>query len=180
MQVESWYVFNAYHAHRGFAIGPAMGGFLFEYAGFSAPFLCCAIFAAINFLAVAWVAEPNHDKHINKKDTDKYTQPTADNTSETSTAASTSSHLTDDEALAAVPPTEETPLIKSTSRPLGDQTQEITMWGLCKNWKIMCCVLCTTISASVFSGIEPALPIHLEKAYDSSASTVGGLCYYYE
>ncbi|KAI7883073.1 MFS general substrate transporter [Lichtheimia hyalospora FSU 10163] len=157
----------------GFAIGPAMGGFLFEYAGFSAPFLCCAIFAAINFLAVAWVAEPNHDKHINKKDTAKYTQPTADSTSETSTAASTSSHLTDDEALAAIQPTEETPLIKSMSTHQDDQVQEITMWGLCKNWKIMCCVLCTTISASVFSGIEPALPIHLEKTYDSSASTVG-------
>ncbi|KAI9484748.1 major facilitator superfamily domain-containing protein [Zychaea mexicana] len=116
----------------GFAIGPAMGGFLYEYGGYSAPFLCCAAFALLNFFAIVWIAEPPHDKHT-KKPTQKYTQPD------------------DDDAKQA----------------------PITIWSLCKNWRILCCVLCTTVSSSVFSGIEPALPIHLEKTYDASASTVG-------
>ena len=50
----------------GFAIGPAVGGFLYEYGGFAAPFLFCAGFAVLNFLAILWLAEPKHDHTINQ------------------------------------------------------------------------------------------------------------------
>ncbi|ORY96514.1 major facilitator superfamily domain-containing protein [Syncephalastrum racemosum] len=141
----------------GFAIGPAMGGFLYEYKGYAAPFICCAGFAALNFLAVLWVAEPNHAQKDKTEGDDSTvvehsTQPTA--------AATTAAEV--DEA---------TPLL--TPQKKQPPSEPITMWSLCKNWRILCCILCTIICSSVFSGMEPALPIYLEKTYGASASLVG-------
>ena len=133
----------------------------------------------MNFFAVLWVAEPPHDKHT-KATAKKYTQLDASDEEEASTAASSirSRHSTDDEGAIIPTPTEETPLIKNnnalgTHEQQQEQQAPITILSLCKNWRILCCVLCTIVSSSVFSGIEPALPIHLEKAYDASASLVG-------
>ncbi|KAL0141957.1 major facilitator superfamily domain-containing protein [Mucor lusitanicus] len=51
--------------------------------------------------------------------------------------------------------------------------KSLTMIDLLKNWRILSCVLCVTVSASVFAGIEPALPIHLQQTFNASASTSG-------
>ena len=129
----------------------------------------------MNFLAVLWVAEPPHDKH-KKATTTKYTQLNSSDEEEASTAASSirSRHSADDEGAIIPTSTEETPLIKNNNAlDTHEQQAPITILSLCKNWRILCCVLCTIVSSSVFSGIEPALPIHLEKAYDASASLVG-------
>lgn len=146
--------------NRGFAIGPAMGGFLYEYSGYAAPFICCSGFAALNFLAVLWVAEPDHAKK-NKTDEDDTT--VVESSMEPTAAAA---------ATAAAPEVDEaTPLLSSQKKQ--QSSEPITMWGLCKNWRILCCILCTIICSSVFSGMEPALPIYLEKIYGASASLVG-------
>ncbi|KAI8884218.1 MFS general substrate transporter [Backusella circina FSU 941] len=130
----------------GFAIGPAIGGFLYEYAGFGAPFMFCSSVAAINLLAIVWLAEPNHDLKDKGFTSDQVSRAQED-----------------------VEVTESTPLIRVPTEP----KQVITMISLMKNWRIMSCVLCVTVSASVFAGIEPALPIHLQKVYNASASTIG-------
>lgn len=127
----------------GFALGPAIGGFLFEYGGFTAPFFFCAGFAAINFLAIVWLAEPVHQK---TDDDDAVSQRTC-----------TSSHEGD----------ESTPLLKDR------KIKPITMIDLLKNPRIISCILCTIISASVFGGIEPALPLFLKSQYGASTSTIG-------
>lgn len=129
----------------GFAIGPAIGGFLYEFGGFAAPFLFCAGFAIINFLAIVWLAEPNHD-HI--EDTSDHVSRAQENADEN------------------------TPLMTNKKRP-------VTMIALLKNWRILSCVLCVIVSASVFSGIEPALPIHLQNEFDASASTIGSRYFSY-
>ncbi|KAG2200916.1 hypothetical protein INT47_003151 [Mucor saturninus] len=126
----------------GFAIGPAVGGFLYEYGGFAAPFLFCAAFAVLNFLAIVWLAEPKHE-HIE----------------ETSDHVSRAQEDIEDES---------TPLINSKKPKV-----KLTMISLLKNWRILSCVLCVTVSASVFAGIEPALPIHLQDNFNASASTIG-------
>lgn len=129
----------------GFAIGPAVGGFLYEYGGFAAPFIFCAGFAVINFLAIVWLAEPKHD-HIE----------------ETSDHVSRAQESIDDES---------TPLVqKSGSRK---NKVQLTMIDLLKNWRILSSIIVVMVSASVFSGIEPALPIHLQDTFNASASTVG-------
>ena len=126
----------------GFAIGPAAGGFLYEYGGFAAPFIFCAAFAIINFFAIVWLAEPKHD-HVED----------------------TSDHVS--RAQEDIEENESTPLIKTK------KNAPVTMISLLKNWRILSCVLCTTVSASVFAGIEPALPIHLQKEFNAPASTIG-------
>lgn len=130
----------------GFAIGPAVGGFLYEYGGFAAPFLFCSGFAVINFLAIVWLAEPKHD-HI---------EETSDHVSRAQEDIEQ-----DDET---------TPLVNNRNK---DKKAPLTMIGLLKNWRILSCVLCVIVSASVFAGIEPALPIHLQDTYNASASTIG-------
>ncbi|OBZ82483.1 putative MFS-type transporter C18.02 [Choanephora cucurbitarum] len=132
----------------GFAIGPAVGGFLYEYGGFAAPFLFCAGFAVLNFLAILWLAEPKHDHTINQ----------------------TQDHISRAQE-DIEQPDETTPLV--TQQKKSDKKKPLTMIDLLKNWRILSCILCVTVSASVFSGIEPALPIHLQKTYDASASLIG-------
>jgi MFS transporter, DHA1 family, solute carrier family 18 (vesicular amine transporter), member 1/2 len=127
----------------GFAISPAAGGYLLEHGGFAAPFLFCAGLAVINFLVIVWLAEPKHN-HI---------EETQDHVSRAQ------EDITEDES---------TPLVKNKNKKV-----QLTMIDLLKNWRIMSCVLCVTVSASVFSGIEPALPIHLRDTFDASASTIG-------
>ncbi|GAA5798433.1 major facilitator superfamily domain-containing protein [Helicostylum pulchrum] len=129
----------------GFAIGPAVGGFLYEYGGFSAPFIFCAGFAVINFLAIVWLAEPQHD-HIE----------------DTSDHVSRAQENIDDES---------TPLVQKTGG--SKKKVQLTMIDLLKNWRIMSSILVVMVSASVFSGVEPALPIHLQDTFNASASTVG-------
>lgn len=129
----------------GFAIGPAVGGFLYEYGGFSAPFLFCAGFAVINFFAIVWLAEPKHD-HIE----------------ETSDHVSRAQEDIEDND-------ETTPLVNKSRK----NKTPLTMISLLKNWRILSCVLCVAVSASVFAGIEPALPIHLQDNFNASASTIG-------
>ncbi|KAG0171685.1 hypothetical protein DFQ29_008714 [Apophysomyces sp. BC1021] len=130
----------------GFAIGPAAGGFLYEYGGFSAPFAFCAGFAVLNFVAILWIAEPLHNKKHAEKTSIKVSRAQED--------------------IEAESPTETSPLLKP-------REQKLTMLSLIKNWRILSCVLCTAVSSSVFAGIEPALPIHLQQTYNASASTVG-------
>lgn len=129
----------------GFAIGPAIGGFLYEYGGFAAPFLFCAGFAVLNFFAIVWLAEPKHD-HIE----------------ETSDHVSRAQEDIEDND-------ETTPLVNKSKKA----KTHLTMIDLLKNWRILSCVLCVTVSASVFAGIEPALPIHLQDNFNASASTIG-------
>jgi MFS family permease len=130
----------------GFAIGPAIGGFLYEYAGFGAPFIFCSSVAAFNLLTIVWLAEPDHSAKDKGYTSDQVSRAQED-----------------------VEVTESTPLIRVPTEP----KQIVTMLSLMKNWRVMSCVLCVTVSASVFAGIEPALPIHLQKVYNASASTIG-------
>jgi MFS family permease len=129
----------------GFAISPAAGGYLLEHGGFAAPFLFCAALAVVNFLVIVWLAEPKHN-HI--EDTQDHVSRAQEDIHEDET----------------------TPLVKNKKN---NKKVQLTMIDLLKNWRILSCVLCVTVSASVFSGIEPALPIHLRDTFGASASTIG-------
>ncbi|CEP18156.1 hypothetical protein [Parasitella parasitica] len=130
----------------GFALGPGIGGTLYEYGGMEAPFFFCAGFAVLNFLAILWLAEPKHN-HI--EETQDHVSRAQEEIDET------------------------TPLVSNNSTSRSTDKKPLTMFDLLKNWRILSCVLCVTVSASVFAGIEPALPIHLQKTFNASASTIG-------
>lgn len=42
----------------GFMLGPMVGGYLYEYHGYSAPFVFCAGLAILDFLCIVFIAEP--------------------------------------------------------------------------------------------------------------------------
>jgi MFS family permease len=42
----------------GFMLGPMVGGYLYEYHGYSAPFIFCAGLAILDFLCIVFIAEP--------------------------------------------------------------------------------------------------------------------------
>ncbi|KAI8639413.1 major facilitator superfamily domain-containing protein [Parasitella parasitica] len=130
----------------GFALGPGIGGALYEYGGMEAPFFFCAGFAVLNFLAILWLAEPKHN-HI--EETQDHVSRAQEDIDET------------------------TPLVNNSNISRSRDKKPLTMIDLLKNWRILSCVLCVTVSASVFAGIEPALPIHLQKTFNASASTIG-------
>ncbi|CAO3587100.1 unnamed protein product [Absidia cylindrospora] len=172
----------------GFAIGPAVGGLLYEYGGFGAPFHFCAGFAVLNFFAIVWIAEPlelakelkqqdqqQHYMEENHNETTPLLFP-EDNLSFTgssihSTMTTATNYTTTPSAVVAT--VDDPGLVLKQSQQAEQKENHITMWSLLQHWRILSCVLCVTISASVFSGIEPALPVHLQKNYDSSASTIG-------
>jgi hypothetical protein len=107
--------------------------------------LFCAALAVVNFLVIVWLAEPKHN-HI--EDTQDHVSRAQEDIHEDET----------------------TPLVKNKKN---NKKVQLTMIDLLKNWRILSCVLCVTVSASVFSGIEPALPIHLRDTFGASASTIG-------
>jgi DHA1 family solute carrier family 18 vesicular amine transporter 1/2 len=131
----------------GFAVGPPLAGWILEYWGYAVPFYVCAAIATVNFLAIVWIAEP--EKHGGMKAAIREQEDQL---------------IADEEQ-----PTERTPLVQQHA----ESKPSIGMVGLMKNWKITSCVLCVMVSASVFSGIEPALPIYLRDEYGASSSTTG-------
>jgi DHA1 family solute carrier family 18 vesicular amine transporter 1/2 len=135
----------------GFAVGPPLAGWILEYWGYAVPFYVCAVIAFVNFLAIVWISEPV--KHGGMK----------------AAILEQADHATTDEESATL--SEHTPLMSGDIHV--ENKPSIGMIGLLKNWRIMSCVLCVTVSASVFSGIEPALPIYLRDQYGASSSTTG-------
>ncbi|KAI8881999.1 MFS general substrate transporter [Backusella circina FSU 941] len=132
----------------GFAGGPAVGGLLFDYGGFEAPFYFCAALAVVNFFAIAWLAEPDH----------------SGKSSEAAVAAAR-----EDDVETISEPTETTPLVNNTNK----QDKQLTMVDLLLNKRVIACVICVMVSSSVFSGIEPTLSVYLLKEYNASASLIG-------
>jgi MFS family permease len=132
----------------GFAGGPAVGGLLFDYGGFAAPFYFCAGLAILNFFAIAWLAEPDHS-------------------GKSSEAAVAGPREDDVETISE--PTETTPLVNNTNKP----NKQLTMVDLLLNKRVISCVTCVMVSSSVFSGIEPTLSVYLLKEYNASASLIG-------
>ncbi|RUS23397.1 major facilitator superfamily domain-containing protein [Jimgerdemannia flammicorona] len=150
----------------GFTIGPALGGLLYQYHGYAAPFIFCSVLAFFDFLAVCWIAEPTKLSHVD---------PTSEVIAHAHTLESAPSpaheRFTD----------ERTPLLRDgpilshhgpPPKPTNSDTK-ITMWSLLQRWTILSCLLATVLGSSIFSGIEPTLPIHLQDTFHADASTVG-------
>ncbi|KAI8330641.1 major facilitator superfamily domain-containing protein [Chlamydoabsidia padenii] len=167
----------------GFAVGPAIGGLLYEYGGFGAPFHFCAGFAVLNFLAVVWIEEPlvlakqlkQEEARQHVDEAASFLLPEDDGlscySSIHSTMSTTTNYTTTPSAVFAA--IEDPSLAVKQSQQTEQKEHHITMWSLLHHWRILSCVLCVVVSASVFSGIEPALPVHLQETYGCSASTIG-------
>jgi MFS family permease len=169
----------------GFAVGPAIGGLLYEYGGFGAPFYFCAGFAVVNFFAVVWIEEPLvlakqlEKQEAMQKQRDEstpllFSENESCGSSVYSVMSTATNYTTTPSAVMAA--IEDPSLAVKQSQQAEQKEHHITMWSLLHHWRILSCVFCVIVSASVFSGIEPALPVHLQRTYNCSASTIGRKC----
>ncbi|KAG0367835.1 hypothetical protein BGZ54_003170 [Gamsiella multidivaricata] len=53
-----------------------------------------------------------------------------------------------------------------------DET-DVSMFKIASNWTIVCCLLATFVAASVFSGLEPILPLYLEELLHATPTQTG-------
>lgn len=50
---------------------------------------------------------------------------------------------------------------------------DVSMFTIASNWNITCCLLATFVAASVFSGLEPILPLYLEELLKATPTQTG-------
>ncbi|KAK5815563.1 major facilitator superfamily domain-containing protein [Linnemannia elongata] len=126
----------------GFMLGPMVGGYLYEYHGYSAPFIFCAGLAVLDFMCIVFIAEPEKKKVA------------AVQVDQDEGAASTAIEQEVDYLTVHEPST-------------------TTVVAIASNWTITCCLLATFVAASVFSGLEPILPLYLEELLGAGPTQTG-------
>ncbi|KAL1925759.1 uncharacterized protein VTP21DRAFT_642 [Calcarisporiella thermophila] len=156
----------------GLVTGPPLGGFMFQYWGYKAPFALCAALAVVNLMAVVWMVEPIQLRNeLGLGPTTAASSPSESkrklsDASTLSTSASLSSDANESSRLVSpvdAPPEGPAPSYSPTMFTL-----------LCD--PVVFCVLCATIVASsIFCGIEPTLPIYLRQTFHADETTIGFL-----
>ncbi|CAO3571536.1 unnamed protein product [Mortierella alpina] len=106
-----------------------------------------------------------HHHHHHRKQVDTNSQSTSRTSHETdygsipeaSSSASSASSLSSESAPSSVDtgPTSEEKKDEEVCR-------DVSMLEIASNWTIICCLLATFVAASVFSGLEPILPLYLK------------------
>ncbi|KAI1316719.1 hypothetical protein EDD11_009535 [Mortierella claussenii] len=54
-----------------------------------------------------------------------------------------------------------------------EKETDVSMFTIASNWTITCCLLATFVAASVFSGLEPILPLYLEDLLHATPTQTG-------
>ncbi|ORX89629.1 MFS general substrate transporter [Basidiobolus meristosporus CBS 931.73] len=131
----------------GFAVGPTIGGLLFEHSSYASPFILCASLAFFDFVVRLCIA-PN-DSQMKQM-------------SEAIEEASKKLH-TDAE--------------KSTSSEINDgvsaEPKSLNMLTMMKHWPIIKCFLITLLSSSAYACVEPTLTIYLGEEFGYNTGTIG-------
>ncbi|KAF9138816.1 hypothetical protein BGX30_008723 [Mortierella sp. GBA39] len=200
----------------GFMVGPMVGGYLYEYHGYSAPFIFCAGLAILDFLCIVFIAEPEKKKVATVKvDQDEGTASgaieqevdglTVHEPSTTTVVAveraaaaitdpqhaqeilddglhhqdhvekkNATQHQADGSssygAMSSSASSSHSPANDGSSSEIAD---DVSMFEIASNWTITCCLLATFVAASVFSGLEPILPLYLEELLGAGPTQTG-------
>ncbi|KAK3841144.1 MAG: major facilitator superfamily domain-containing protein [Linnemannia gamsii] len=136
----------------GFMLGPMVGGYLYEYHGYSAPFVFCAGLAILDFLCIVFIAEPE------KKKVSAAVKPTDGD--DVQQEGESSSNAIEQE-------------VDGLTVRSGHEPSTTTVVAIASNWTITCCLLATFVAASVFSGLEPILPLYLEELLGAGPTQTG-------
>ncbi|KAG9061688.1 hypothetical protein KI688_007269 [Linnemannia hyalina] len=201
----------------GFMVGPMVGGYLYEYHGYSAPFIFCAGLAILDFLCIVFIAEPEKKKVATVKvDQDEGTASgaieqevdglTVHEPSTTTVVAveRTAAAITDPQhaqeilddglhhqvhvekkngtqhqadgfssygAMSSSTSSSHSPANDGSSSEIAGN--DVSMFEIASNWTITCCLLATFVAASVFSGLEPVLPLYLEELLGAGPTQTG-------
>ncbi|KAF9910921.1 hypothetical protein EC991_005095 [Linnemannia zychae] len=212
----------------GFMLGPMVGGYLYEYHGYSAPFVFCAGLAILDFLCIVFIAEPEKKKASAVKDVeddDQHQEGTSsgierevDGLTVSEQEPSTTTVVAVERTAAAISDPQHAQEILDDGLHHGEKTHkdntehhhqstagagsssssygatsssassssgepsntseadgqiEVSMFEIASNWTITCCLLATFVAASVFSGLEPILPLYLQDLLGAGPTQTG-------
>ncbi|KAF9174723.1 hypothetical protein BGX20_010121 [Mortierella sp. AD010] len=195
----------------GFMLGPLVGAYFYDYHGYEAPFIFCATLAALDFLCILFIAEPEKNKHTTSENSNateseagtSTTHQAVENDVEAlgirdgelatstivaveATAAAISdpkhaqriiddglhhdSHKSDRHSHSNYGSTSTSSSASSVneSAKVNEKDTDVSMFTIASNWTIICCLLATFVAASVFSGLEPILPLYLKDLLDAA------------
>ncbi|KAK9680880.1 hypothetical protein K7432_015809 [Basidiobolus ranarum] len=133
----------------GFAIGPTIGGLLFEHSSDSSPFILCSVLCFFDFLVRLCIAPSDAQMREMSDAIEEATRELQDSTEKT--------------------PERDTENMDSTiveQRPLN-------MLTMLKHWPIIKCFLITLLSSSAYACVEPTLTIYLGEEFGYSTGTIG-------
>ncbi|KAI9217407.1 major facilitator superfamily domain-containing protein [Blastocladiella britannica] len=130
--------------HMGFLAGPVLGGWLFQYLGYRAPFYFAAGLAALNLLLRLVVDES------------PYLAPKL---------------VLDEESplIRSASPASSTDTLVTN----GSDSPQLSMTTLIRGPPILVCVFVTIVVGGVFAGLEPTLPLFLHNTFALSPSEIG-------
>ncbi|CAG8460616.1 11940_t:CDS:2 [Funneliformis mosseae] len=128
----------------GAIIGPLVGGVLFQYWGYGAPFIFCASLAFCGFLTILMIVEPLDLKSSGLDITAN--QPVDENS------------IIDED-------------LNNMNQEFSTKSPSILNFIL--DWNIITICFSIIVVGSVLAGIEPILPIYLRGKFDADASQIG-------
>ncbi|KAI8053391.1 major facilitator superfamily domain-containing protein [Syncephalis plumigaleata] len=168
----------------GFLAGPAIGGFLFEYGGYMMPFLFCAIGAFITLLVSSVVIPPVLGEDTACLVSDELLAPSIGpsyyesgearrlSTASEMYAESLVDHDVED-GLARGYWEADSEFALSRISLNSHVCTPLTFLGLMCDKAIIVDCITIMVASSVFSGIEPTLPLHLIDRFELDPSLVG-------
>ncbi|KAF9915155.1 hypothetical protein BX616_006801, partial [Lobosporangium transversale] len=127
----------------GMMMGPPLGGFLYQQAGYRAPFLFCSLITLIDFICRALIVEEREE--IVKALREQGMQAEA-NEEEAEVAA-----------------------LRKQER----MEQRTSFWKLIKEKRLLGSIILTACTASAFAGAEPTLPLYLASNFDLTSERIG-------
>ncbi|KAG0054956.1 hypothetical protein BGZ83_009940 [Gryganskiella cystojenkinii] len=183
----------------GFMLGPVVGAYFYDYHGYKAPFIFCAALAILDFLCILFIAEPEKKKigaaataSSVDQDVDGLTVGSEPTTSDVVAVERTAAAISDPKhaqeilddglyhhsrASSRAPSVSENGYggVSTAATPVvtDEDLTDVSMFEIASNWTITCCLLATFVAASVFSGLEPILPLYLKDLLDASATQTG-------
>ncbi|KAF8984453.1 hypothetical protein BGZ46_008008 [Entomortierella lignicola] len=127
----------------GLMMGPPLGGALYEYGGYRAPFLFCCIITLIDFACRALIVEERDEivKALRE-------QGLKEEASE-----------------------EKAEVVALRKKERMDEST--SFWKLIKNKRLIGCIIVTACNAFAFSGAEPTVPLHLSKTFHLTSERIG-------
>ncbi|ORX93923.1 MFS general substrate transporter [Basidiobolus meristosporus CBS 931.73] len=138
----------------GFAIGPTIGGLLFEHSSYASPFILCAAIAFLDFL-IRLILAPSDARMKEMSDAiEEETRNMQENAKKTKVDTEAGNEI-------------------ELEKEVGIEKKPLNMITMLKHWSIVKCCLITLISTAAYACVEPTLTIYLGTEFKYSTGAIG-------
>ncbi|KAG0270006.1 hypothetical protein DFQ27_000970 [Actinomortierella ambigua] len=127
----------------GLMMGPPLGGLLYDYGGYRAPFYFCCSITVVDILCRSLVIEEREEIVLALRLLGKRQEAV-----------------------------EEAQVIKAQRKSERLHSKHV-WWQLLRSKRLLACIIITACGAFVFSGAEPTMPLQLARKYNLNAEKIG-------